>query len=207
MHRTVAIRAYRIAGAMAILVAIGYQVSMGLGWRHWSVTDYFSYFTILSNLLAASVFLYGAVHAGGPRSATAELLRGAAVVYMLTTGIVYAILLSGEKATTPWVNTIVHQVMPLVVAFDWVFDPPQLRLATRRALVWLAFPLAYVTYTLIRGPLAHWYPYFFLDPDRSGGYPGVIAGCIAIGVGIIGLILLVTWAANRRGAAALSGNG
>lgn len=198
MPKALAIRAYRAIGATAILVAIGYQVSKGLGWRHWSAIDYFSYFTILSNLLAASVFLYGTLSSARQRSSTAELLRGAAVVYMLTTGIVFAVLLSGQKVTTPWVNAIVHQAMPVLVALDWALDPPRLRLAPRQTLVWLAFPLTYVISTLARGPLAHWYPYFFLDPGRAGGYLGVIAGAVAIGLGIIALILLVTSVGNRR---------
>lgn len=201
MPRVAAIRMYRTAGVAAILTAIGYQVITGLGLRHWSAVDYFSYFTILSNLVAAAVFLSGALHAGKSRSATVELLRGAAVVYMLTTGIVFAVLLSGRHATDPWVNAIVHQIMPVAVALDWMFDPPRVRLAAQRTLVWLAFPLTYVAYTLIRGPLAHWYPYFFLDPARSSGYLGVFGGCIAIGVGILALILLVTRVGNRRGRA------
>jgi hypothetical protein len=89
-----AIRAYRTIGALAILTAIFYQLGHGLQERGWSTTDYFSYFTILSNLFAAGILLAGALRGPGPRSRTADLLRGAAVMYMLTTGIVYAVLLS-----------------------------------------------------------------------------------------------------------------
>ena len=199
MPATAAIRTYRAAGASAILAAIGYQVSKGLEWPHWSAADYFSYFTILSNLFAAAILLSGALRGSGPRSATVELLRGAAVMYMLTTGIVFAVLLSGQKAGTPWVNAIVHQIMPVVVALDWALDPPRIRLPLRSALLWLCFPLTYVAYTLIRGSLVDWYPYFFVNPNHSGGYLAVAVGCLAIGVGMIGLILLIVWVGNRRG--------
>ena len=203
--QTVAIRIYRACGALAILVAVGYQVTKGLESSHWSAANYFSFFTILSNLFAAGVLLAGALRGGGGRSsigrrAGVDLLRGAAVVYMLTTGIVYVALLSGHDSSTPWVNTIVHQVMPVVVALDWAIDPPRMRLAVRSTLLWLSFPLAYIAYTLIRGSLVNWYPYFFVNPNHSSGYLGVVGGSLAIGVGILALILLTTWVGNSRAA-------
>jgi hypothetical protein len=202
MPAATAIRTYRAVGALAILTAIGYQLATGLGGRHWSTTNYFSYFTILSNLFAAGVLLAGALRGSGPRSRTFELLRGAAVMYMLTTGIVFAVLLSGQKVRVPWVNAVVHQIMPAVVMLDWGIAPPQVWLPVRATLLWLSFPVVYIAYTLIRGAVVDWYPYFFVNPDHSGGYLSVAAGCLAIGLGMIGLILLITWAGNRRGQAA-----
>jgi hypothetical protein len=196
-----AIRTYRAVGALAILVAVGYQLTQGLGGPHWSTANYFSYFTILSNLFAAGVLLAGVLRGAGQRSMTFELLRGAATMYMLTTGIVYAALLSGQGASIPWVNTIVHRVMPVVVALDWGIDPPRIWLPLRSTLRWLSFPLVYIAYTLIRGAIVNWYPYFFVDPHRSGGYLRVAGDCLAIGVGMIGLILAITWVGNRRAAA------
>ncbi len=35
--------------------------------------------------------------------------------------------------------------------------------------MWLIFPVVYVVYSLIRGPVADWYPYPFLDPNLDGG--------------------------------------
>ncbi len=200
MAKVTAIRTYRAAGGMAILAAVGYQVAKGLEASHWSAADYFSYFTILSNLFAAGILLSGALRGDGPRSAGVELLRGAAVVYMLTTGIVYAVLLSGHDSATPWVNAIVHRVMPVVVALDWMIDPPRVRLPLRSTLVWMSFPLLYIAYTLIRGAVVNWYPYFFVSPHHSAGYLGVAGGCLAIGVGILALILLTTWVGNSRSA-------
>jgi hypothetical protein len=195
------IRTYRAVGALAILSAISYQLGHGLGGQSWSAANYFSYFTILSNLLAAGILLAGALRGPGPRSETVDLLRGAAVMYMLTTGIVYAVLLSGQKVSTPWVNAIVHQIMPVVVLVDWGLDPPWTQLPLRSTLLWLSFPVAYIAYTLTRGAIVNWYPYFFVNPNHSGGYLAVAGGCLAIGVGMIGLILLITWAGNRRATA------
>jgi len=196
--RHTAIRAYRALAALAVLVAIYYQVSKGLGQKSFSPTDYFSYFTELSNLFAAAIFLYGAIRPAALRSSGGELLRGAAVVYMLTTGIVYAVLLSGHYVPYPWVNTILHRIMPVVVALDWVIDPPRVRLQLRQTVLWMSFPLVYVVYTLIRGAIVNWYPYFFVDPNRHGGYLLVAGDCIAIALGILALVTATTWVGSRR---------
>lgn len=196
--RDSAIRAYRALAALAVLVAITYQVSKGLEHRGFSTTDYFSYFTELSNLFAAAIFLYGTVRLASDRSQTVELLRGAAVVYMLTTGIVYAVLLSGQDMTYPWVNTVVHRMMPIAVALDWLVDPPRVRLKLRQTILWMSFPLVYVAYTLTRGAITNWYPYFFVNPNRHGGYLLVAGDCASITVGIVTLVFTTTWVGNRR---------
>ncbi len=200
LRRDSAVRAYRALAAVAVLVAIAYQVSKGLGEKGFSATDYFSYFTELSNLFAAAIFLYGAAHVAGARSRTVELLRGAAVMYMLTTGIVYAVLLSGQDVSYPWVNTIVHRLMPIAVALDWVIDPPRMRLELRQTVLWMSFPLVYIAYTLIRGAIVNWYPYFFVNPNHHGGYLFVAGGCLAITIGMVALIVAITWVGNRRNA-------
>jgi hypothetical protein len=197
-RRTAAIGGVRLALAGLALAAIAYELVRGLGEPHWSTTDYFSYFTELSNLFAVAVLLAGGLRPGARRSATFELLRGASVLYMLTTGIVYAVLLSGHHNAIPWVNTVLHRVMPVAVALDWLIDPPRVPLPARRVVLsWMAFPLLYVAYTLVRGPLAHWYPYFFVDPREAGGYLRVAASCVAIAVGQVAMALAATAGSSR----------
>jgi hypothetical protein len=103
----------------------------------------FSFFTIESNMLAIVVLLIGGVlDPGGARWAW---LRGAATLYMVITGIVYAALLANAEVglTAAWVDSAMHQVTPIVLLADWIFFPPWPRAAYRKALVWLAFPLAF----------------------------------------------------------------
>lgn len=184
--------------AVAAFSAIGYDVAAGPGISH---GDYFSYFTVLSNLFSATILLYGALGPAGERSRTVELLRGAAVVYILTTGIVYLLLLSGHAPTYPWVNAILHYVMPVAVTLDWLLDPPDVRLDPARTVVlWMAFPVLYIVYTLARGAIVDWYPYLFVNPNRSGGYLLVAGDCLGVGIGIIALTVATTSAGNRRSA-------
>lgn len=191
-----ALRICRALLALLALAAIGYDVAAGPG-----VTDgdYFSYFTVLSNLFASAMLLHGALHPAATRSRTVEMLRGAAVAYILTTGTVYLLLLSGHAPAYPWVNAVLHYLMPVAVTLDWLLDPPRMRLDPRQTVVlWIAFPLLYILYTLTRGAIVSWYPYFFVNPHRSGGYLLVAGDCVAVGIGIIALIAVTTWAGNRR---------
>jgi len=205
-RRSAVIAGYRLVLACLALAAIVYELVSGLGGPHWSTTDYFSYFTELSNLFAIAIFLAGGLAAIGllpavRRSRRFESLRGAAVLYMLTTGIVYAVLLSGQHNSIPWVNTVLHRVMPVAVALDWLLDPPRTALqAPRVVLAWMAFPLLYIAYTLVRGPLVHWYPYFFVNPRHSGGYLLVAASAIAIGLGQIAMGLAIAYVGRVRAA-------
>jgi hypothetical protein len=191
-----ALRICRAALALAALAAIGYDVAAGPGV---SDADYFSYFTVLSNLFAATMLLHGALHSARERSRMVELLRGAAVVYILTTGIVYLLLLSGHAPAYPWVNAILHYLMPVAVTLDWLLDPPRVHLDQARTVVpWMVFPLLYVLYTMARGVIVGWYPYFFVNPHRGGGYLLVVGDCLAVGMGIAALIVATIWAGNSR---------
>jgi hypothetical protein len=190
------LRICRALLALAALTAISYDVAAGPGI---SDVDYFSYFTVLSNLFATAILLYGAFRSTRERSRTVELLRGAAVAYILTTGVVYLLLLSGHAPTYPWVNAILHYLMPVAVTLDWLLDTPRVRLdPARTALLWMVFPVAYVIYTLARGAIVDWYPYFFVNPHRGGGYLLVAGDCLAVGIGILALIAATTWAGNRH---------
>jgi hypothetical protein len=182
--------------ALAAFTAIGYDVAAGPGV---SDGDYFSYFTVLSNLFAAAMLLYGSLRPPRERSRTVELLRGASVVYILTTGMVYLLLLSGHAPAYPWVNAILHYLMPVAVTLDWLLDPPHVPLEPARAIVlWMVFPVLYIIYTLARGAIVDWYPYLFVNPHRSGGYLLVTGDVLAVGIGITALIVATTWVGNRR---------
>lgn len=147
--------------------------------------NYFSYFTIESNIIAFSTLgIAGWFAWQGESPRWLELLRGAATVYMTVTGITYSLLLSDVDVNTPipWVNVVLHYTVPTVMVIDWLVDLPRTRISIRTSLLWLSFPLLYLVYSLIRGPIVDWYPYPFLDP-RSTGYGTVAVMCVLIAVG------------------------
>ena len=204
MTRQTVLTGYRLAFGALTLVAVAYQLSVLLDADpDYRFGNFFSFFTIESNLFAVGLLLYLGLRGSdaGARQGRLDLLRGAATLYMGTTGVVYGLLLSGYTAELDtaviWVNNVVHRIMPVVMVVDWMIDPPRTALTLRRALVWLAFPLAYLVYSLIRGPLVDWYPYPFLDPDwpDGGGYPGVAVTAVGIAVGV----LAFSWVVVRVG--------
>ncbi|HEV2006577.1 MAG TPA: Pr6Pr family membrane protein [Candidatus Limnocylindrales bacterium] len=152
MDRRAAIATYRAAFAILTIAAILTQLVDLSAKGTLDPFNYFSYFTIQSNLIATAVLLVGAARWRSAQSSLFDLVRGGAVVYMSVTGIVFTLLLSGTDVDTaiPWVNTVVHQLMPIVVVVDWLLDPPTARLTFRQGLLWLSYPAVWIVYILIR---------------------------------------------------------
>lgn len=175
--------ALRLFFGVLTLVTVGkqfaVQVQMGF-----SVINFFSYFTNLSNLFAAIVLIFGAFQLITHRqpSASTDLIRGMAVVNMVVVGIVFSVLLRDVDMGNllPWVNTVLHYIMPIAVVLEWFFQPPRTKLGTRHVLLCQIFPLFYLVYTLVRGAIVGWYPYPFLNPANVGGYSGVAVYAIGI---------------------------
>lgn len=159
--------------------------------------NFFSFFTIESNVFAAIILILSAIFMIQKKSyATFDLLRGAATLYMVTTGIVFSVLLAGIEnsvlTAVPWDNTVLHYIMPIILIADWILDPPKKTISFKHGLLWLIFPLVYVTYSLIRGAIVGWYPYPFLNP-ASSGYLGVLVTSLGITV----TVLVLTWVLLR----------
>lgn len=196
------LRGARLFFAVLVLFTIAYQSWVTSLGPNYNPINSFSFFTIQCNLFAAVVLLWGALRSPAqPPTPTRDLVRGAAVLYLSVTGVVYGLLLSDLGAelqiTLPWADRILHKIMPLVMVCDWLIAPPLTPIPLRRALVWLLYPLVYCLCSLIRGPLVGWYPYPFFNPARFGGYGGVALACVAIALGALVCTWLVVQAGNR----------
>ena len=196
MTRANGIAAYRVFFGLLVLSAIGTQLADLSSRGTLDPLHYFSYFTIDSNLLAAAVFLILAARRG-ERSAAFESVRGVALICMTITGVVFTLLLSGTDVDTaiPWVNDVVHSVMPIVVVVDWLLDPPRTRLSYRQGLAWVVYPAIWLAYTLVKGPMVGKYPYPFLDPAH-GGYGTVAVYCVAILLAMAAFCIAAVWVAK-----------
>ena len=183
--------AYKLAFALLVFVALAIQLAHTLAGRG-GLVNFFSFFTIESNIFAATILLLSAVFIGNDvRSRTFDYWRGATTLYMVVTGIIYGLLLSGTDASLyAWVNTVLHYVFPVVMLGDWLLDQPQRPLSFVHALWWLAFPLIYLAYSLIRGPLANWYPYPFIDATQLS-YARIAVNCLGIAAGFIAITFLL----------------
>ena len=192
------LRLVRIATALVAIAAIVVQAKTLADAGKLDLVNFLSYFTIQSNLIGIAVLLILAVRAPGPRPRWLESLRGAATVYLTITFIVVILLLSNVDVglQLAWVDFALHKLTPVVIVLEWLLDPPTVRLSRRDGLGWLVFPLIWLAYTLVRGPIAGWYPYPFLDPAH-GGYGQVAITSLVILIAGAAVCLFVAWLGNR----------
>jgi hypothetical protein len=99
----------------------------------------------------------------------------------------------------PWANFVHHNLAPVALLVDWLLFPPGKKLSGSTPLLWLLFPIAYFTFTVIRGPGADFYPYPFMNPDEMGGFGGVVL--YAAGILLLFWVtgLFIRWWADKRG--------
>jgi hypothetical protein len=203
MHKHYLFGVYRllfaVIGAAAIITQFQKQLPLG----GFVIGNFFSFFTIESNLLAVIIlFVTGLMALFGRSSVGLTYLRGATTLYMTTTGIIYVLLLSGMEAalqtTIPWVNLVLHYILPAVVLLDWLISYKR-PVRYRAALWWLSFPALYLIYSLIRGHMAGWYPYPFLNVTRRGYLAVMITSCFVL-VFLLGLIAVLCWISRRSAA-------
>lgn len=197
----------RIAAAVTAAVAITYQLARLQGHPDFrGAGNFFSFFTIQSNLLAALMLALAALLRQDERSVGFEAVRAAATFYIVITGVVFATLLSGlqEQLDThnAFVNSVVHYAIPAAAAIDWLLDPPRHRLPAKIALAWLTYPLAWFGYTLIRGAVVHWYPYPFVDVSQHGYGRVLLNALVFLAAFAVGALAFARVAGWRRDAAA-----
>lgn len=193
MHKRYIHAGLRLFLAGLVITAVITQLAHLANRDTFNPANFFSFFTIESNILAAVVLIIAACYtlAGKKETTGFALVRGAATLYMVMTGIIFALLLSGIQnslqTTIPWVNTVLHYIMPIAMLADWFSSLPRQRITFKRALIWLVFPVAYLFYSLVRGHITHWYPYPFLNPTEHG-YGRVALTSVIISIGAVLLV-------------------
>ncbi len=203
MDRRLALAIFRGVVGIVVLAAIAYQAKVIIDTGLFRPLRFFAFFTILSNLFGAVLWLWLAARWRRTRTRTDDLLRGAATLYLIVTFVVVVLLLQGAELSLSdrFVDLVVHKLFPILVVIDWILDPPETDLRMRDVALWLIFPVIWLALTLIRGAVDAWYPYPFLDPD-NGGYRSVAYHVIVIMAGFLviagGIIALGDFGRDRR---------
>lgn len=196
--------AYKAIIAAVVIAAVVTQFSFSsINVGGFSASNFFSFFTIESNILAVIMFLISAYFTlRGKVSHNLDIWRGASTLYMIITGIVYVLLLSGLEeslqTSIPWVNFVLHYAFPVAVLLDWFIDRPVFKITLKQGLLWLTFPIAYAVYSLIRGAITSWYPYPFLNPIIEGGYVKIAIVSCMIAIGAYGITLMLTAVPTKK---------
>jgi hypothetical protein len=100
VNRRSAVAAFRVFFAGLTVVAIVVQLASLAAKGTLNPVNYFSYFTIDSNLIAIGVLVAAALNRDRASTPRLDLVRGGAVVYMSITGIVFTLLLSNTDVDT-----------------------------------------------------------------------------------------------------------
>lgn len=167
----------RSIAAAAIVVAIVAQFMSTASGTDINPLNFFGYFTIQGNIIAAVAFALSAIFIFGKRAQPGWLsyLRALATVIMAIVGIVYNTLLAEAGLdgafNVPWSNDILHIWIPLYAVADWVLFGDRIKLPFARLWVMLIYPVIWLVVVLIRGASDGWVPYPFLDP--ASGYDSV----------------------------------
>jgi len=194
-----------------LVTSIGFWTDKGVTNIGSNVVNFLSFFTIESNILSAVVLLIGASLLVGLQEDPRWFLvaRLCVVTYMVTTGVVYNLLLRGielpQGSTLGWSNEIMHVVVPIYLLVDWILAPGRRPVRWRAIWIVVIFPFVWSVYTLVRGPLVidqvygtdFWYPYPFMNPNvQPNGYASVAVYMLLI-TAVIALAGLGAIAASR----------
>ena len=140
-----------------------------------------SYFTIQSNLLVAVTAVQLARDPARDGSLW-RVVRVAAVVGITVTGVVHFLLLRPllDLEGANWVaDKLLHMVVPVLAIAAWLLAGPRPRAPWRTAMSALAWPIAWLAWTLAIGAATGWYPYPFLDVGAEGA-AAVAVTCAAV---------------------------
>ena len=155
-----------------------------------SVANFVSYFTIESNILVlvTSLLLVQRPDRGGTAFG---VLRLASLTAITVTGLVYATVLAGNgsfEGAEWWYDKIFHYVVPVMSVVGFVALRPR-TLLDRTAMWALAFPVAWLAYTLVRAEVAE--PVFVLTPTTTAPVPYGFLDVADLGVVTVTVICLV----------------
>jgi hypothetical protein len=149
-----------------------------------TITRYFSFFTILTNLIVAVCCTFILLK---PTSNTGRFFSRpdtltAIAVYITVVGIVYNTVLRflwNPQGLQLIVDELLHSAIPVLFIVTWFILTRKTVFKWKRIFPWLLYPLAYIMYILIRGAFSGFYPYPFINVTELG-YNKVLVNCVGL---------------------------
>ena len=167
------------------------------------VFDYFTYFTLWSNILVAIVMLM--LFARPDRdSFWFRVLRLDSVLMIVVTGIIYNVVLAAtakNQGLEVWTNFFLHILTPLWTFVVWLIAGPRGWISWRIIAASLILPIIWLVFALVRGAFIGAYPYGFLDV-ATYGYGTVltnVAGIVAFAIVLCLILWGIDWVIRRVG--------
>lgn len=138
-----------------------------------TITRYFSYFTIDTNLIVAvcsSLVLLAPGSAAG-KFFSRQTTQAAIVLYIVVVGVVYNIILRSiwdPQGLQKIVDELLHLIVPILFLLYWLICVPKNELKWKHAFNWMIYPSIYGAFALLRGNISGFYPYPFIDKTILG---------------------------------------
>jgi len=190
---------FAIALACITWLSIALQYFIATG----STLNFFSYFTVQSNLLIAISLTFSSI---GPNSKSGIFfsrlsVQSAIALYIFIVALVYNLILRGLFSWTGWpwlADNLLHVVVPVLYILYWLYFKTSGRLKWQDGIYWMIYPLIYLVYSLVRGSMVQWYPYPFLHAGNLG-YPTVLINiAMVIAVFLVAALVVIFITRSRR---------
>ncbi len=197
-----------LALALQLYIMTGSKLSNGYALLI-AICNYFSYFTILTNLLVALSLSFSWLW---PSSAIGKFFSKpstltAVALYIFMVGLVYNIVLRSTwnpRGSQKVADEALHLIIPVLFVVFWLLNVPKGSLNWTHPFRWLIYPAAaYLTYALLRGQFTGFYAYFFINASELGynrvllNAGGLMVVFIIAGFVVVGIDKLMSRTKNR----------
>lgn len=168
-----------------------------------TLTGLLPYFTIQSSLAYGAFAGWSAARAQRGDALASAGVKGAVTLYVVITGLVYHLVLTNsasgfavatvDRGLPETIGSqLLHTVVPLLAVLDWLLFDVRGRCRWRYPVYWLAFPLGYLGFALVRGLVVDRYPYPFINVTDLG-YAGVAVSAVVLALAfwLLGLLFVL----------------
>nr|WP_232528254.1 Pr6Pr family membrane protein [Microbacterium sp. MAH-37] len=175
-------------------VALVHRMFWGLGSQTIAGQNFFAYLTIESNIAYTVLGVVAGIIALRMPEDPPWLTTARAIVlsWTITAGLAFALIVwqagvRGIPITVPWSDVVLHFVLPAWAILAWIFGPGRRTASWRIVPYVLLYPVVWGLFTIWRGGIIGWYPYYFLDPRQVSGIPEMVLTCV-IALGIFAMV-------------------
>jgi hypothetical protein len=147
-----------------------------------AIVFFFSFFTILTNIMVAAVYLSAITAWGWLGWWRTAWVRGMTAGAIFVVMLVYHFVLAGLVRSDLWfqvADKMLHYLDPTYYVLWWLLGQKHGQLCWGELPKMLVYPLCYLIWAMGRGAVAGDYPYPFLDANKLG-YGQVALNCVGV---------------------------